>query len=203
MSVDRVQRQVRRKTSHRRSPVSAVAAPMFPTEDLFPSTQALIRDLMARRVRSRSRRVRDRAPAFSDAEQPALAVFRHLLGRGSEAGILAEVARAGATFARPCRTGAGPTAGTAGVVRIRAAPDHARATAAGRRLPAGGYHRPRCRSGTFPGSTARTAGPGPERRPPARSPRRGPCRAARRLAVAVKTDLGSRIVRAGPSCRPR
>ena len=65
---------------------------MFPTEDLFVYVYALIHDLMlvgAIAVPARP----GPAPACSDAELLAIALVRHLLGRRSEAGFLAEVAR--------------------------------------------------------------------------------------------------------------
>jgi len=64
----------------------------FPTEDLFVYVYALIHDLMpvgAIAVPARP----GPAPACSDAELLAIALVRHLLGRRSEAGFLAEVAR--------------------------------------------------------------------------------------------------------------
>ena len=65
---------------------------MLPTEDLFVYVYVLIHDL----VRAGSIAVPPRPgprPACSDAELLAIAVVRHLLGRRSEAGFLAEVAR--------------------------------------------------------------------------------------------------------------
>jgi len=65
---------------------------MLPTEDLFVYVYVLIDDLM----RGGAIAVPPRpgpAPACSDAELLAIAVVRHLLGRRSEAGFLAEVAR--------------------------------------------------------------------------------------------------------------
>ena len=65
---------------------------MLPTEDLFVYVYVLIHDLM----RGGSIAVPPRpgpAPACSDAELLAIAVTRHLLGRRSESGFLAEVAR--------------------------------------------------------------------------------------------------------------
>jgi hypothetical protein len=65
---------------------------MLPTEDLFVYVYVLIHDLM----RGGAIAVPPRpgpAPACSDAELLAIAVVRHLLGRRSEAGFLAEVAR--------------------------------------------------------------------------------------------------------------
>jgi hypothetical protein len=85
----------------------------FPTEDLFVYVYALIHDLMligAIAVPARP----GPAPACSDAELLAIALVRHLLGRRSEAGFLAEVARTGATCSRAFRTRARPTAGPAG-----------------------------------------------------------------------------------------
>ena len=65
---------------------------MLPTEDLFVYVYVLIHDLMADghiKVPPRP----GPAPACSDAELLAIAEVRHLLGRRSEAGFLAEVAR--------------------------------------------------------------------------------------------------------------
>ena len=65
---------------------------MLPTEDLFVYVYVLIHDLMAAgyiKVPPRP----GPAPACSDAELLAITEVRHLLGRRSEAGFLAEVAR--------------------------------------------------------------------------------------------------------------
>ena len=65
---------------------------MLPTEDLFVYVYVLIHDLMAAgyiKVPPRP----GPTPACSDAELLAIAEVRHLLGRRSEAGFLAEVAR--------------------------------------------------------------------------------------------------------------
>jgi hypothetical protein len=65
---------------------------MLPTEDLFVYVYVLVHDLMAAgyiKVPPRP----GPAPAGSDAELLAIAEVRHLLGRRSEAGFLAEVAR--------------------------------------------------------------------------------------------------------------
>jgi hypothetical protein len=65
---------------------------MLPTEELFVYVYVLIHDL----IRSGSIRIAPRpgpAPACTDAELLAIAEVRHLLGRRSEAGFLAEVAR--------------------------------------------------------------------------------------------------------------
>ena len=65
---------------------------MLPTEELFVYVYVLIHDLIlagAIRIPSRPGPV----PACSDAELLAIAEVRHLLGRRSEAGFLAEVAR--------------------------------------------------------------------------------------------------------------
>jgi len=65
---------------------------MLPTEDLFVHVYVLIHDLMAAGAIVVPRRPGP-APACSDAELLAIAEVRHLLGRRSEAGFLAEVAR--------------------------------------------------------------------------------------------------------------
>jgi hypothetical protein len=65
---------------------------MLPTEDLFVYVYVLIHDLMAAgRIKVPPRP--GPAPACSDAELLAIAAVRHLLGRRSEAAFLAEVAR--------------------------------------------------------------------------------------------------------------
>jgi len=65
---------------------------MLPTEDLFVYVYVLIHDLvLARAVVVPARP--GPAPACTDAELGAIAVVRHLLGRRSEAGFLAEVGR--------------------------------------------------------------------------------------------------------------
>src|SRR5512142_876037 len=80
-----------RETSDCRSPLSAEAAP-HAAEDLFVYVYVLIHDLMAAGAITVPPRPGP-APACTDAELLAIAVARHLLGRRSEAGFLAEVAR--------------------------------------------------------------------------------------------------------------
>jgi hypothetical protein len=65
---------------------------MLPTEDLFVYVYVLIHDLITAGSLSVPARPGPE-PACSDAELLAIAVVRHLLGRRSEAGFLAEVAR--------------------------------------------------------------------------------------------------------------
>ena len=65
---------------------------MLPTEDLFVYVYVLIHDLMAAGYITVPPRPGP-TPACSDAELLAIAEVRHLLGRHSEAGFLAEVAR--------------------------------------------------------------------------------------------------------------
>jgi hypothetical protein len=65
---------------------------MLPTEDLFVYVYALIDDLISARIIAIPPRPGP-APACSDAELLSIAQIRHLLGRRSEAGFLAEVAR--------------------------------------------------------------------------------------------------------------
>ena len=65
---------------------------MLATEDLFVYVCVLIHDLMLAGAITVPRRPGP-APACSDAELLAIAEARHLLGRRSEAGFLAEVAR--------------------------------------------------------------------------------------------------------------
>ena len=65
---------------------------MLPTEDLFVYVYVLVHDLMLAGAIAVAGRPGP-APACSDAELLAIAVVRHLLGRRSEAGFLAEVGR--------------------------------------------------------------------------------------------------------------
>jgi hypothetical protein len=65
---------------------------MLPAEDLFVYVYVLIDDLITAGVIAIPPRPGP-VPACSDAELLTLALVRHLLGRRSEAGFLAEVAR--------------------------------------------------------------------------------------------------------------
>jgi len=65
---------------------------MLPTGDLFVYVYVLIDDLVAARIIAIPPRPGP-APACSDAELLAIAQVCHLLGRRSEAGFVAEVAR--------------------------------------------------------------------------------------------------------------
>jgi Transposase DDE domain len=65
---------------------------MLPTEELFVYVYVLVHDLMLARAVVVPGRPGP-APACSDAELLAIAVVRHLLGRRSESGFLAEVGR--------------------------------------------------------------------------------------------------------------
>jgi hypothetical protein len=65
---------------------------MLPTEDLFVYVYVLVHDLMLARAVVVPGRPGP-APACTDAELLAIALVRHLLGRRSESGFLAEVAR--------------------------------------------------------------------------------------------------------------
>jgi hypothetical protein len=65
---------------------------MLPTEDLFVYVYVLIHDLMLAGCIAVPPRPGP-CPACSDAELLAIAVVRHVLGRRSESGFLAEVAR--------------------------------------------------------------------------------------------------------------
>jgi len=65
---------------------------MLPTEDLFVYVYVLVHDLILAGAVVIPRRPGP-APACTDAELLAIAEVRHLLGRRSEAGFLAEVAR--------------------------------------------------------------------------------------------------------------
>jgi hypothetical protein len=72
--------------------LTAGAPLMLPTEDLFVYVYVLIDDLIASGAVCIPPRPGP-APACSDAGLLAIAVVRHLLGRRSEAGFPAEVAR--------------------------------------------------------------------------------------------------------------
>ncbi len=65
---------------------------MLPTEDLFVYVYVLVDDAIGSRAIAFPARPGP-APACSDAELLSIALVRHLLGRRSEAGFLAEVAR--------------------------------------------------------------------------------------------------------------
>jgi hypothetical protein len=65
---------------------------MLPTEDLFVYVYVLVDDAISSGAIAVDARPGP-APACSDAELLAIALVRHLLGRRSEAGFLAEVAR--------------------------------------------------------------------------------------------------------------
>jgi len=65
---------------------------MLPTEDLFVYVYVLVDDAISVRAVAIAPRPGP-PPACSDAELLAIALVRHLLGRRSEAGFLAEVAR--------------------------------------------------------------------------------------------------------------
>jgi len=65
---------------------------MLPTEDLFVYVYVLVDDSVSSRAIAIPARPGP-APACSDAELVTIALVRHLLGRRSEAGFLAEVAR--------------------------------------------------------------------------------------------------------------
>ncbi len=65
---------------------------MLPTEDLFVYVYVLIHDLLTAGAIAIPARPGPE-PACSDAELLTIAIVRHLLGRRSEAGFLAEVAR--------------------------------------------------------------------------------------------------------------
>jgi hypothetical protein len=65
---------------------------MLPTEDLFVYVYVLVDDAISSRAVAIAPRPGP-APACTDAELLAIALVRHLLGRRSEAGFLAEVAR--------------------------------------------------------------------------------------------------------------
>ena len=86
---------------------------MLPTEDLFVYVYVLVDDAIGSRAIAIAPRPGP-APGCTDAELLAIALVRHLLGRRSEAGFLAEVAVTGRTCSRGCRTKARRTGGSAG-----------------------------------------------------------------------------------------
>ena len=105
---------------------------MLPTEDLFVYVYVLVDDAIGCRAIAIAPRPGP-APACSDAELLAIALVRHLLGRRSEAGFLAEVAR---DWASPVPAAAAPKRGEPAdplaVGRVRAAAGHAGGPAARR-----------------------------------------------------------------------
>ena len=133
---------------------------MLPTEDLFVYVYVLIDDLVTARIIAIPRRPGP-APACSDAELLAIAQVRHLLGRRSEAGFLAEVARDwGAPVPAPAAPKRSQPAHPLAAGRLRAAAlppgrGRSRPMTATRSIP------PHCRSSTPHGSAAPTPGPGP------------------------------------------
>jgi hypothetical protein len=130
---------------------------MLPTEDLFVYVYVVVDDAITAgsiAIPSRPGPV----PGGSDGELLTIALVRHLLGRRSEAGFLAEVARDWgqlfpvlphqSEFNRRVRWLWGGS-GSCGRGWRPGCPT----MAANRPAP------PRCRSSTLPGSAARTAGP--------------------------------------------
>src|SRR5215467_7524580 len=81
-----------RETSGCRIPCPAEASLMLPTEDLFVYVYVLVDDAISSGGVAIAPRPGP-APGCTDAELLAVALVRHLLGRRSEAGFLAEVAR--------------------------------------------------------------------------------------------------------------
>src|SRR6516165_6246902 len=125
---------------------------MLPTEDLFVYVYVLVDDAVGSRAVVIAPRPGP-APACTDAELLAIAVVRHLLGRRSEAGFLAEVARDWAHLfpVLPCQSEANR--------RIRWLWAHS--SSCGRcwrpgcpKTTASRWRPPRCRSSTPPGSAA-------------------------------------------------
>ena len=168
---------------------------MLPTEDLFVYVYVLVDDAIGSRAIAIASRPGP-VPACSDAELLAIALVRHLLGRRSEAGFLAEVARDWAHLfpQLPHQSEANRRIrwlwGAFEQLRALLAAGCPEMTAS-RSTPAP------CRSSTLPGSAARTAGPVRAMTwPPgsAATPRTPSDLYGFRLAI--KTDLGSRVVRA-------
>src|SRR6266568_7918569 len=81
-----------RQAAHAEDRMTAKSTPTPPTEDLFIYVYALIDDAIATKAISIPARPGP-APGCSDAEILAITLVRLLLGRRSEAGFLAEVAR--------------------------------------------------------------------------------------------------------------
>jgi hypothetical protein len=168
---------------------------MLPTEDLFVYVYVLVDNAISSRAIAIARR-RGPAPACSNAKLLTVALVRRLLGRRSQAGFLAEVARDWAhLFPRlPHQSEADR--------RIRwlwGAFEQLRAMLAAR-LPEDNCQqviRPPRRSSTPPGSAARTAGPawatswlpGSAATPRTRNGFYG-------FRLVIKADLGSRVIRA-------
>ena len=131
---------------------------MLPTEDLFVYVYVMVDDAIASGAVAIPPRPGP-APACGDAELLAIAMVRHLLGRRSEAGFLAEVARDWAhLFPRlPHQSEANRRIRWLWARSSTSAPTSRRSCrpmTASRSIPA------RCRSSTPPGSAARTGGPG-------------------------------------------
>ena len=105
---------------------------MLPTEDLFVYVYVLIDDLITAGVIAIPPRPGP-APACSDAELLTIALVRHLLGRRSEAGFLAEVGRRlGAPVPAAAAPKRGQPADPLAAGRIRAVPGDAGGPAARR-----------------------------------------------------------------------
>ena len=166
---------------------------MLPTEELSVHVYVLIDDLIAAGAIVIPPRGPD--PACSDAELPTIAMVGHLLGRRSEAGLLAEVAGIGRICFPGCRTRARPTGASAGC--------GAHSSRSGRRWRRACAKTTASRPVTSAlpvKHTSRVRGPdgwtGPNSLH-ARSRRDAAhaewCYGSR---LAIKTDLGSRIVRA-------
>jgi len=166
---------------------------MLPTEDLFVYVYVLIDDLVTDRIIAIPPRPGP-APACSDAELLAIAQVRHLLGRRSEAAFLAEVARDWAHLFPACRTKARLTAASAGSGAHSSScaatwPCSCQQMTASRSTPV------RCRSSTHHESAARLVDRPGRTACPVR-PRRRARRMVLQLPPCVRTDLGSRVVRA-------
>ncbi len=166
---------------------------MLPTEDLFVYVYVVVDDAIAAGAIAIPARPGP-VPGCSDGELLAIALVRHLPGRRSEAGFLAEVARDwGRLF---------PVLPHQSEFNRRIRWLWGAFERCGRcwrpgcpKMTASRWTPPRCRSSTPPGSAAATAGPAG----------RAAARFGRDAAhgewfygfrLAIKTDLGSRIVRA-------
>ena len=104
---------------------------MLLTEDLFIYVYVLIDDVITARAIVILPRPGP-APGCTNAELLTIGVVRHLLGRRSEAGFLAELAATGHTCSRACRTSPRRTGESLAVGRLRAVPQDAGGLAARR-----------------------------------------------------------------------
>ena len=167
---------------------------MLPTEDLFVYVYVLIDDLVTARIFAIPPRPGP-APGCSDAELLTIATTRHVLGRRSEAGFLAEVARDWAHLFPRLPHQSEATAASAGCGArssscAATSPGKSRPMTASRSIPA------RCRSSTPRESAAPTLGPALTGCTPGSAATPAHAEWFYGFRLAIKTDLGSRIIRA-------